>query len=81
MKDFIRELISKVSNPIQKRNLVREYLQARILESLQRSEAMIPLAFLGGTALRFLYIVSLASPKTWIFHWKGHRHPMISNLI
>ena len=55
MKDFIRELISKVSNPIQKRNLAREYLQARILESLQRSEAMIPLAFLDSTALRFLY--------------------------
>jgi len=37
------------------RNMVREYLQARILGSLQRSAAMIPLAFHGGTALRFLY--------------------------
>jgi hypothetical protein len=34
---------------------VREYLQARILESLQKSGAMIPLAFHGGTALRFLF--------------------------
>ncbi len=34
---------------------MREYLQARILESLQRSGAMIPLAFHGGTALRFLF--------------------------
>ncbi len=36
-------------------NLTREYLQARILSSLQRSGAMIPLAFLGGTCLRFLH--------------------------
>ncbi|HEX2641900.1 MAG TPA: nucleotidyl transferase AbiEii/AbiGii toxin family protein, partial [Thermoanaerobaculia bacterium] len=36
-------------------NIVREYLQARILGSLQRSGAMVPLAFQGGTALRFLY--------------------------
>jgi len=35
--------------------MVREYLQARILGVLQRSGAMIPLAFQGGTALRFLY--------------------------
>lgn len=37
------------------RNLVREYLQARLLGCLQTSGAMIPLAFHGGTALRFLY--------------------------
>jgi hypothetical protein len=37
------------------RNLVREFLQARILSALQRSGAMVPLAFQGGTALRFLY--------------------------
>jgi predicted nucleotidyltransferase component of viral defense system len=35
-----------------------EYLQARILESLQRSEAMIPLAFQGDTALRFLFDIA-----------------------
>lgn len=37
------------------RSLVREYLQMRILLSLQRAGAMIPLAFHGGTALRLLY--------------------------
>jgi hypothetical protein len=36
-------------------HLAREYLQARILGSLQRAGGMIPLAFQGGTALRFLY--------------------------
>jgi predicted nucleotidyltransferase component of viral defense system len=34
---------------------MRDYLQARVLACLQREGAMIPLAFLGGTALRFLY--------------------------
>jgi hypothetical protein len=36
-------------------NVAREYLQARILGALQQAGAMIPLAFHGGTALRFLY--------------------------
>lgn len=36
-------------------NQVREYLQARLLGVLQREGAMIPLAFQGGTALRFLF--------------------------
>ncbi len=58
MRDFLHELISNQTNPINKRNLVREYLQARILESLQRSGAMIPLAFQGGTALRFLFRIA-----------------------
>ncbi len=37
------------------RAIVREYLQMRILQSLQNAGAMIPLAFHGGTALRLLY--------------------------
>jgi hypothetical protein len=37
------------------RNLVREFLQAKILALLQGAGAMVPLAFQGGTALRFLY--------------------------
>lgn len=37
------------------RGIVREYLQMRILQSLQEAGAMIPLAFHGGTALRLLY--------------------------
>ncbi|HDQ44878.1 MAG TPA: nucleotidyl transferase AbiEii/AbiGii toxin family protein [bacterium] len=35
--------------------MIREYLQAKILAVLQNEGAMIPLAFHGGTALRFLY--------------------------
>jgi predicted nucleotidyltransferase component of viral defense system len=55
MKEYLFELVRSTQNPLQARHLAREYLQARILESLQHSGAMIPLAFHGGTALRFLY--------------------------
>jgi len=56
MKDYLASLVKQTTTPLEGRNLVREYLQARILESLQRSGAMIPLAFHGGTALRFLFL-------------------------
>lgn len=55
VKDVLAELVAQVPPGTDPRNTVREYLQARILESLQRAGAMVPLAFLGGTALRFLY--------------------------
>jgi len=58
MKAYIEQLLRNVPDPIASRNLLREYLQARILESLQRAGAMVPLAFHGGTALRFLYAIS-----------------------
>jgi len=55
MKAYLAELTRAAPSPHQARNLAREYLQARILSALQRAGAMIPLAFHGGTALRFLY--------------------------
>ena len=55
MKEHLAELVRQTATPAQGRNLAREYLQARILAALQRAGAMIPLAFHGGTALRFLY--------------------------
>ncbi len=55
MKDYLADLARMAQTPVQARNTVREYLQARILGGLQRAGAMIPLAFHGGTALRFLY--------------------------
>lgn len=58
MKDYLAELIRDSPTPLHARNQVREYLQARILGMLQRAGAMIPLAFHGGTALRFLYASS-----------------------
>lgn len=55
MKEYLAELVRTAPTPVMARNAAREYLQARILASLQRAGAMIPLAFHGGTALRFLY--------------------------
>jgi predicted nucleotidyltransferase component of viral defense system len=61
MKEHLATLVRDSRNQIAARNQVREYLQARILGSLQRSGAMIPLAFHGGTALRFLYSLPRSS--------------------
>jgi len=55
MKAYLADLVHQTPTPWQGRNIAREYLQARILGVLQRAGAMIPLAFHGGTALRFLY--------------------------
>ena len=55
MKDYVSQIIRGASTPLQARNIVREYLQARILGAMQRAGAMVPLSFHGGTALRFLY--------------------------
>ncbi len=54
MKERLREILSTVG-PGQEHNAMREYLQARILQTLQDAGAWTSLAFLGGTALRFLY--------------------------
>ena len=55
MKEYLSHLVQTAPSPVHGRNLAREYLQARILGALQRAGAMIPLAFHGGTALRFLF--------------------------
>jgi hypothetical protein len=55
MKEYLVELVRQAPSLTQGLNLAREYLQARILAVLQSTGAMIPLAFHGGTALRFLY--------------------------
>lgn len=55
MKAYLSELVRSAKDPLAGNHLAREYLQARILESLQRAGAFSTLAFHGGTALRFLY--------------------------
>jgi hypothetical protein len=56
VKERLRELVRGVPGS-KARNLAREFLQARVLAALQRCGAMVPLAFQGGTALRFLYAI------------------------
>ncbi|PKL42462.1 MAG: hypothetical protein CVV39_08910 [Planctomycetes bacterium HGW-Planctomycetes-1] len=55
MKDYIKQIIERIEDNNFARCIVREYLQARLLESLQESGAFENWAFVGGTALRFLY--------------------------
>ncbi|MEJ2367972.1 MAG: nucleotidyl transferase AbiEii/AbiGii toxin family protein [Acidobacteriota bacterium] len=55
MKDYLLQLVQGATSAPDARNAAREYLQARILERLQRSGAFSALAFQGGTALRFLF--------------------------
>ncbi len=49
MKDHLRQLASTAGNDLARTCLVREYLQARILESLQDSGAFLQWAFVGRT--------------------------------
>ncbi len=55
MKEDLRRIVDKAPSPLLGLNLAKEYLQSRILGILQETGAMMPLAFCGGTALRFLY--------------------------
>lgn len=55
MIPYLKAQIAEALTPETQRAIVREYLQMRILHSLQSVGAMIPLAFHGGTALRILY--------------------------
>lgn len=54
MKEYLAEIVA-ASAPRDATNTMREYLQARILETLQERGAWSSIAFMGGTALRFLY--------------------------
>jgi hypothetical protein len=57
MKEYLAGLVRGQPGLGQGRNVAREYLQARLLGVLGWSGAMIPLAFQGGTALRFLFSI------------------------
>jgi hypothetical protein len=55
VKEHLRRLASGAENALAGGSLAREYLQARMLEFLQDAGVFLRWAFLGGTALRFLY--------------------------
>jgi len=57
VKERLRGILQGTGGGPAARNLAREFLQASILAALQRAGAMVPLAFQGGSALRFLYSV------------------------
>lgn len=55
MKSDLIDLVKTAKDQHQALQWMREYIQARLLAVLQDEGAMIPLAFHGGTALRFLF--------------------------
>ncbi len=57
MKDHLQRLITAAPGALPKINVIREYLQARTLQGLQDDGVFTRWAFLGGTALRFLYSI------------------------
>ncbi|MDD5310056.1 MAG: nucleotidyl transferase AbiEii/AbiGii toxin family protein [Deltaproteobacteria bacterium] len=54
MRDAALALVAGIDDPSRRLNLLREYVQAFALRSLHESEAFAAVAFVGGTALRFL---------------------------
>ncbi len=54
MRDQAIAIAMKEHDPERRRNALREYVQACVLRSLHESEAFRAIAFVGGTALRFL---------------------------
>ena len=55
MKPLLMEILRDEGNDFRRRSTAREYLQARILLALQDHGAFTSWAFVGGTALRFLF--------------------------
>jgi len=53
--EHLRQLTGREPDVLTGRRVAAEYLQARLLESLQLGGTFLRWAFLGGTALRFLY--------------------------
>ncbi len=56
MKEYLTTIVAR-SPRHTATNVMREYLQARVLEVMQERGAWTSLAFMGGTALRFLYSI------------------------
>jgi len=56
VKDQLNSVLAG-TQPHLRRNVMREYLQARVLLAMQERGAWSSLAFMGGTALRFLYLI------------------------
>lgn len=55
MKDHCLEMTARQSTPFAKYNILREYTQAYVLKIMQETGCFQSHAFVGGTALRFLY--------------------------
>ena len=57
MKEHLRHLVEQADEPLMGWAVAREYLQARLLEAVQDTGTFNDWAFVGRTALRFLYSI------------------------
>jgi len=57
MKDLLRDIVDTAPGGLNKALMAREYLQSRVLQALQDNGVFQRWAFVGGTALRFLYSI------------------------
>lgn len=55
MKELLASIVREQADSALQRSVAREYLQARVLLALQDRGAFSDWAFVGGTALRFLF--------------------------
>jgi predicted nucleotidyltransferase component of viral defense system len=55
VKPLLMDLLKDEANVFRRRHMAREFLQAQVLLALQDHGAFADWAFVGGTALRFLY--------------------------
>jgi len=76
MIPYLKTQIAEAFTPETQRAIVREYLQMRILHSLQSAGAMIPLAFHGEQLCEF-YTSYHVIQRIWILHWNGNQSNMI----
>lgn len=74
MKDYLLELVAKQSGHNAKLNALREYLQAYTLRIMHDEGVFRTTAFLGGTALRFLYNLPRFSEDLDFSLAKGREH-------
>jgi len=78
MKDHLLTLANGINEEGKRLNLVREYLQAHALRSLQLADGFSSIAFQGGTALRFIHGLE-GFLRIWISPWSVLNGIMISN--
>jgi hypothetical protein len=57
VREHLRQLTAKATSNLARACLAREYLQARVLESLQDAGVFVRWTLVGGTALRFLFSI------------------------
>ena len=80
MRDYVLELVATKTGFNAKLNIMREYLQAYILRIMQDNGVFRSTAFLGGTALRFLYNLPRFS-EDLDFSLTGNKHYTFADLV